>query len=283
MSAARLKYRVVKCSSEDPEFPVSELLTHSSQTKGWQTARFCDFPQEIGLQFETPVHLRQAGLRLMVCAGQKPFMEEVVPFCPEHFNFGAQILRLLHVPGEKESAKGARDLSQLHVEFPQQRPRLRSPLWSERTDPAGSGRTIFSPSSTHASSPWIEAEAFSVGLSLRTVSKPDLEEEMLIFEHCPNLRIHLSGERINWWVPLTPCSGSASLWAESAPGLGDFHAFEVQPGEAVRFYGQLRREVVKAVKAVKRVGGAEGSVVTTAGCDRRCTPRRCIDESFKHW
>ncbi|CAK9049051.1 unnamed protein product [Durusdinium trenchii] len=77
---------------------------------------------------------------------------------------------------------------------------------------------------------------------------------MLIFEHCPNLRIHLSGERsltsphtdrehqhseaeINWWVPLTPCSGSASLWAESAPGLGDFHAFEVQPGEAVRFYG----------------------------------------------
>lgn len=26
-------------------------------------------------------------------------------------------------------AKGARDLSQLHVEFPQQRPRLRSPLW----------------------------------------------------------------------------------------------------------------------------------------------------------
>lgn len=58
-SSARLKYRIVKCTSEDPEFPASELLTHSSQTKGWQTARFCDFPQEIGLQFETPVHLRQ--------------------------------------------------------------------------------------------------------------------------------------------------------------------------------------------------------------------------------
>lgn len=58
-SSARLKYRIVKCTSEDPEYPASELLTHSSQTKGWQTARFCDFPQEIGLQFETPVHLRQ--------------------------------------------------------------------------------------------------------------------------------------------------------------------------------------------------------------------------------
>lgn len=58
-SSARLKYKIVKCTSEDPEYPASELLAHSSQTKGWQTARFCDFPQEIGLQFETPVHLRQ--------------------------------------------------------------------------------------------------------------------------------------------------------------------------------------------------------------------------------
>lgn len=58
-SSARLKYRIVRCSSEDPEYPVTELLAHSSQTKGWQTARFCDFPQEIGLQFENPVHLRQ--------------------------------------------------------------------------------------------------------------------------------------------------------------------------------------------------------------------------------
>lgn len=59
MSSGRLKYRIVKCTSEDPEYPASELLAHSSQTKGWQTARFCDFPQEMVLQFETPVHLRQ--------------------------------------------------------------------------------------------------------------------------------------------------------------------------------------------------------------------------------
>lgn len=58
-SSARLKYKIVHCTSEDPEYPVSELLAHSSQTKGWQTARFCEYPQELGLQFETPVHLRQ--------------------------------------------------------------------------------------------------------------------------------------------------------------------------------------------------------------------------------
>jgi len=58
-STPRLKFKIVKCTSQDPEFPSSELLVHSPQTKGWQTARFCDFPQEVVLQFETPVHLRQ--------------------------------------------------------------------------------------------------------------------------------------------------------------------------------------------------------------------------------
>lgn len=58
-SNARLKYRIVRCTSEEPDFPVSELLAHSQQTKGWQTARYCDFPQEVCLQFESPVHLRQ--------------------------------------------------------------------------------------------------------------------------------------------------------------------------------------------------------------------------------
>eukprot|EP00929_Paragymnodinium_shiwhaense_P091716 TRINITY_DN51624_c0_g2_i1.p1 TRINITY_DN51624_c0_g2~~TRINITY_DN51624_c0_g2_i1.p1 ORF type:complete len:893 (-),score=187.50 TRINITY_DN51624_c0_g2_i1:79-2757(-) len=58
-SAARLKYKIVRVASEDPEYPASELLQHSSQTVGWQSARFCDYPQELILQFETPVHLRQ--------------------------------------------------------------------------------------------------------------------------------------------------------------------------------------------------------------------------------
>lgn len=58
-SNSRLKYRIARCTSEEPDFPVSELLSHSQQTKGWQTARYCDFPQEVCLQFDSPVHLRQ--------------------------------------------------------------------------------------------------------------------------------------------------------------------------------------------------------------------------------
>ena len=51
---------------------------------------------------------------------------------------------------------------------------------------------------------------------------------------CGSLRLRW---RINFWLPLTPCFGDASLWAESAPSKGDFHPFEVEPGRAVRFYG----------------------------------------------
>ena len=35
----KLPFRVVYASSEDPDFPASELDVHSSQTRGWQSAR----------------------------------------------------------------------------------------------------------------------------------------------------------------------------------------------------------------------------------------------------
>lgn len=59
---ARLTFKIVKCSSEDPENPVSELLGRSSKPKGWRSAHSCEFPQEIGIQFETPVRLREVRL-----------------------------------------------------------------------------------------------------------------------------------------------------------------------------------------------------------------------------
>jgi len=81
-----------------------------------------------------------------------------------------------------------------------------------------------------------------------------LEEEILVFESSPNLRIHYAHSKfsvgphtdgdyghspyeINFWVPLTVATGTASLFAESSPGQGDFHSFEAQYGDAVRFYG----------------------------------------------
>lgn len=175
----------------------------------------------------------------------KPFTEELVLYDPEFFNFADHIVRLVQGspraagPDQKPvvqsnepatPATTATILQNLHHHFPNQRPRLQSPLIQD-------------------------AEFTKLYHDfVRQVVRSNLEEDMLIFEHCPNLRIHLAGEKsltsphtdkdhqhseaeINFWVPLTSCFGDASLWAESAPGKGNFHPFEVEPGQAVRFYG----------------------------------------------
>ena len=45
-----IRFRVVYSSSEDPVYPSSELNTHIPTTKGWQSLKFCPFPQELGFQ-----------------------------------------------------------------------------------------------------------------------------------------------------------------------------------------------------------------------------------------
>ena len=42
---------------------------------------------------------------------------------------------------------------------------------------------------------------------------------------------------INFWVPMTPVSGSNTLWLESRPGKGDYRPMELGPGQALRFNG----------------------------------------------
>jgi len=58
-AGSQLSYKVVKCTSEDAQYPVSELLAASPNTRGWQTAPHCEYPAEVGLEFDSPVHLRQ--------------------------------------------------------------------------------------------------------------------------------------------------------------------------------------------------------------------------------
>jgi centrosomal protein CEP104 len=44
------RFRVVHSSSEDSGYPSSELNAHSPSTRGWQSDRFCQFPQELGFE-----------------------------------------------------------------------------------------------------------------------------------------------------------------------------------------------------------------------------------------
>ena len=48
-STVKVPFRVVYFSSEDAGYPASELNLHGPATLGWQSLKFCDYPQEIGL------------------------------------------------------------------------------------------------------------------------------------------------------------------------------------------------------------------------------------------
>eukprot|EP00918_Siedleckia_nematoides_P094152 GHVU01206723.1.p1 GENE.GHVU01206723.1~~GHVU01206723.1.p1 ORF type:complete len:476 (+),score=96.77 GHVU01206723.1:70-1497(+) len=49
---SRLRYRIACCSSEDPEFPSSELLVHNAATRGWNNSRQGRYPEELGFELE---------------------------------------------------------------------------------------------------------------------------------------------------------------------------------------------------------------------------------------
>lgn len=42
--AKRINYKIVQCSSEDSEYPATELLHQSPEAKGWQNKRFSKYP-----------------------------------------------------------------------------------------------------------------------------------------------------------------------------------------------------------------------------------------------
>merc|ERR1719502_2614329 len=59
---SKLSFTIAYASGEDIEYPARELNTHSPHTRGWQSARFCEFPQEIGLALSRPARLTQVQL-----------------------------------------------------------------------------------------------------------------------------------------------------------------------------------------------------------------------------
>ena len=55
----KLKFKIVYSSSEDPDHPVMELLDPSINSWGWLSDRYCEYPQEIIVQFTQIIHLKQ--------------------------------------------------------------------------------------------------------------------------------------------------------------------------------------------------------------------------------
>ena len=57
-----MKFRIMSVSSEEKDYPASNLLTPKKGNKGWQCQRFCVFPQEIILSFPQMSHISSMQL-----------------------------------------------------------------------------------------------------------------------------------------------------------------------------------------------------------------------------
>ncbi|XP_013412883.1 centrosomal protein of 104 kDa isoform X2 [Lingula anatina] len=55
----KLEFRVVHVSGQDDGFKATELNTHSPTTKGWQSSRFCLYPQDMVLQLDKKSRMRK--------------------------------------------------------------------------------------------------------------------------------------------------------------------------------------------------------------------------------
>jgi len=164
---------------------------------------------------------------------EPPFTEAVLSYDTEEYDFVRQVQRVIL----RDTALEDQPLDRLH----------HVPLKNVRRRAAASA--LGRPSAAGVGSFHAAYSRF-----IRDLIRPHLGEDYIIFERGPNLRIHLSGDKaltnphtdaeyghssseINFWLPLTDAEGSATLWAESSPGLGDYHPFVVGCGQAVRFYG----------------------------------------------
>lgn len=74
MAARRIAFSVIAASSEDEGHPAIELNQQNPQTKGWQSDRFCAFPQEITIALQTRcdlVQLQESALPAAVAAANQ--------------------------------------------------------------------------------------------------------------------------------------------------------------------------------------------------------------------
>lgn len=59
--------------------------------------------------------------------------------------------------------------------------------------------------------------------------------------HTDYISNHHQPAEINFWIPMNRCFGANTLYVESAPGVGDYSAVELEYGEALMFWGNQVR------------------------------------------
>ena len=121
-STSKIKFRIIACTGEDPEYPATELLNQSPQSKGWQSPRFCDYPQELTLQFMAPVKIKQIQFLSHQCKISSKI--ELFAFMPDlnavmpNTDFKWKKLGYLSLDPNERSNFQARELKSVFLDSP---------------------------------------------------------------------------------------------------------------------------------------------------------------------
>jgi hypothetical protein len=118
-----LTYSIAACSSEDESHPARELQSFHSQSRGWQTAHFCDFPQELVLRFGGAASVQQVQVlshQFKIATRVELFIGKLPPGAaepPPSGVGGVAFTRLGHfsLDGNERSKFQARELKTVYV------------------------------------------------------------------------------------------------------------------------------------------------------------------------
>ncbi|CAH1776232.1 unnamed protein product [Owenia fusiformis] len=116
----KLPFRVIHVSGQDEHFKAVELNTHSPLTKGWQSARFCLYPQDIVVKLDFRSRLRKVQLlshQFLVATKVEFYVGDVPDGTPPTLQH-ARYTRLGYIELSSNEKTGfkARELKSVHVD-----------------------------------------------------------------------------------------------------------------------------------------------------------------------
>lgn len=120
----QLRMHIVHCSSQDEVFPITELQSRTIHTSGWQSAKYCEYPQELGFRFEGDVdvqHLRILCHEAKIPSRIEIFIAEATDEDRRTISFptyGAAVFRRLghiNLASNEENNFAARELKTINV------------------------------------------------------------------------------------------------------------------------------------------------------------------------
>ena len=117
-----LGYKVAACSSEDSAHPARELQGFHAHSRGWQSSQWCEYPQELVLQFHGRVSVQQVQLlshQFKIASQVELFIGTMPPGVPAPASgvAGASFVRLGHfsLDANERSKFQARELKTVYV------------------------------------------------------------------------------------------------------------------------------------------------------------------------